>query len=136
MTIGRDRVDAVVLLKRGVRFAVGDVRAEPPFSKDDRLPRRRIRAELFQRRRRRALAAPSLRLREQGKRFIEGGREKLLLVLERAAVASLLDVRAVPAVQRHDLLAVGGIDSHDARQVEQLERVLESDRFERHRLEQ
>ena len=98
------------------------------------MPGHRVVAELAQRRRGGGAPAALLRLGEDRRRLVEGDREQLLLGLDRARVGALLDVRAVAAVLRGDVLAVELAER--ARQGEQLLGVLERDRVERHRLEQ
>ena len=60
----RERLDVVAAPQARVRLAVGDVRAEAAVLDDDRLAADGVRAELAQRRRAPAAAAPLLRLRE------------------------------------------------------------------------
>ncbi len=101
-----DLLDRVALAQRRVGLAVGDVRAEPAVLDHHRLAGRRVGAELPQRRRGGGPPAALLRLGEQRRRLVEGDREQLVLGLERAGVRALLDVRAVAAVLRGDVLAV------------------------------
>src|SRR5581483_2656761 len=101
---------------------------------DDRLAAHRVGADLLQRCGRLPLAAALARLREQRERALERDREDLLLALERTGLLSLLHVRAVAAVPRGHLLAVGLADH--ARQRQELQRLVERDRVERHRLEE
>ena len=96
--------------------------------------RDRVLAELAQRRGRGGAAAALLGLGQDRGGLVEGDREQLLLGLDRARVGALLDVRAVAAVLRGDVLAVELAER--ARQRQQLLGLLEGDRVERHRLEQ
>src|SRR5690606_13157888 len=130
----RDLLDLLRRSQRHVGGAVGDVRAEAAVLDDDRLLRGRVRAELLERGLRRGAAA-GLGLGVDLLGLLEGDREDLLLRLQRAGVGALLQVRAVAAVLGGDLGAVRGGADH-ARQAQQLQRVLERDGREVHRLQQ
>ena len=78
-----DRVGVVARAQRGVRLAVGHVRAEPALAQRHRLARRRVVAELAQRRRR-GTPPPGLRLGEQRERLVERDGEQRRLVGQRA----------------------------------------------------
>ena len=121
----RQRLHCIARAQTRVHLAVGDVRPETAVLDHHRLPAHRIGAELAQRRRGRGAPAPLLRLGEQRERLLERHREQLLLVLERARLGALLDVRAVAAVRGDDLLAVGRVGAERARQREQRQRVLQ-----------
>src|SRR5690606_4441112 len=129
-----DRLDLVALAQARVRLPVGDVRAEPALLHDHRLLAERVVAQLPQRRRGRRAAPALLRLREQLLGLLQRDREQFLFGVQRAAVAALLDVRAEPPVVRRHRLAVQLAER--PRQRQQLQRVVQRDRVERHRLEQ
>src|SRR5205814_8388078 len=97
----------VVLAQARVRLAVRRVWAVAPRLDDERLLRRRVRAELLQRRRRCGCSsAARLRLREQGERLVDRDREQLLLALEGTSLGAFLDIRPEAPVQRDDLFTV------------------------------
>ena len=77
----------------------------------------------------------SLGWAKSAERLVERDREQLLLGLQRARVRALLDVRAVAAVLRGDLLAVRATPSVRGR-VSSRSASSSVDRVERHRLEQ
>src|SRR6266545_4496948 len=130
-----DLLDRVAPAQRRVGLAVGDVRAEPAFLDHHGLVRRRVVAQLPQRRGGGRPATPGLGLREQGQRLVEGHSEELLLVLEGARVVALGQVRSVAARPGQDLDAVlRGADDPGERQ--QPQRVLQRQRVDRLRLEQ
>src|SRR6266508_3514775 len=130
-----DLLHRVAPAQRRVGLAVGDVRAEPAFLDHHGLVRRRVVAQLPQRRGGGRPATPGLGLREQGQRLVEGHSEELLLVLEGARVVALGQVRSVAARPGQDLDAVlRGADDPGERQ--QPQRVLQRQRVDRLRLEQ
>src|SRR6202022_4419623 len=88
-----------------VGVAVGGVRALPAVEAPARGARFGVGAELGDGGLR-APAAP-FGLREEGLGLVDGDREQLAFGLEAPAVGALLQVRAVPAVQRGDLDALG-----------------------------
>ena len=96
---GSSSLRSVALVSPSVTYG-----AEPAVLDHDRLPRRRVVAQLAQRRRGGGPAA-LLGLRVDRQRLVERHVEELLLGLERARVGALLQVRAVAAVLRGDLLA-------------------------------
>ena len=100
------------------------------------LPRRRVVAQLAQRRRRSALPATAFGLGVDLQRLVERDVEHLLFGGQRARVGAALQVWAVAAVLRGDLLAVGRVDADDPRQRQQPQRVLERDRLQVHRPQQ
>src|SRR5690606_34065472 len=100
------------------------------------LARDRVRAELAQRRGRSGAAPPVLlRLGEDRDGLVDADREELLLGIEAARLVLPLEVGPVAPVRRDDLAALGVL-ADDAGQREQLQRLLEGDRAERHRLEE
>src|SRR5262249_58449849 len=103
--LGGDRLDRVAPAEARVRLPVGHVRAETALLDGDRLATDRVVAELFERRRG-GPAAAGLGRREQGEGVLEGGREELLLRLERARLGALLHIRPVAAVRGDHGLAV------------------------------
>src|SRR5690606_2083599 len=129
----RDRLHVVALAQGGVALPVGDVGAEAALLDHHGPAGLGVRAE-FPQRRRRGAAAPLLRLREQLPGLLDGDREQLLLGLQGAAVAALLQVRSEPSVLCRDLLAVD-LPDHP-RQRQQPQRVLQGDRVHRHGLQQ
>src|SRR6478752_2889869 len=133
--VERDRLRVVALAQARVRLAVGDVWAEAAFLQDDLATPGGVGSDLPQRLCGGAAATPLPRLGEERKGVLEGGREQLLLGLERARLLPLLDVRPIPAVPRLDLLPVGS-DADDTRQLEQAQRLVERHGVERHRLEE
>ena len=85
-------------------------------------------AELAQRRRRRAPAAPGLGLREQRQRLVERHRQQLFLGLEAARVGALLHVGPEATVEGLDLLTRLGVGPDGPGQAQQLERLVQAPR--------
>src|SRR5262249_5713128 len=102
-----ERLGIVAAPEARVRLTVGDVRAELPLLDDDRLARRRIVAELRERRLGLSAATPLLRLRQPSERLLKRDREELLLALDGARLLRLLDVRPVRTVLCEHLRTVG-----------------------------
>src|SRR5690606_19174636 len=96
-------LDAVTARNRRVGLTVSDVRAEAAILHLDRLAAHRIRFKFLERAR--GLAAAVFGLCEQLQRAREVDREDRVLARERARVGALLDVGAVAAVLRRDLVA-------------------------------
>ena len=126
--LGGDRLGLVVLAQRRVGLAVGDVGAEPAVLDHDRLAADTGSAPSSLQRRRRRGAAALLGLGVDRQRLLEGDVEELLLGRQRARVGALLQVRAVAAVLRGDLARRSGVGADDARQRQQLQRVVEGRR--------
>src|SRR5690606_8752839 len=130
-----DPLDGFALSQRRVRLPVGDVGTEAPVLHHLRLARDRVVAQLLERRGRRgATTAERLGLGEDLHGLLEGDREELLLAVEAAGLVLPAEVGAVAAVLGDDLAALGVLPD-DAGQRQQLERLLQRDRAQRHRLE-
>ena len=130
------RHHVVTLAQAGVRLTVGDVGPEPAVLDHHRLLRRGVVAQFTQRRRRSALSTTAFGLRVDLQRLVEGDVEHLLLGGQRARVGAALEVWAVTPVLRGDLLVRVRVDSDDAGQRQQPQRVLERHRFQVHRPQQ
>ncbi len=127
-----DRLHVVALAQAGVGLTVGDVGAESAVLDHHRLARRRVGAQLTQRRGRGGLAPTAFRLGVDLQRLVEGDGEHLLFGGQRARVGAALEVWAVAAVLRGDLLVVRRVDADHPRQRQQLERVVERHRLQIH----
>src|SRR5690606_28100613 len=132
--VGGDALDRVALAERRHRLSVAHVRAEAPFANRDRLAAHGIGAGRAQGLDGAPLSA-LLGLREQLFGALERDREDLLLALEAARLLALLDVRPVAAVEREHRLSVV-VDADRARKAQELERLLERHRRQRHALEE
>ena len=131
-----DRQHVVALAQAGVGLAVGHVRAEAAVLDDHRLARRRVGAQLPQRRRRSTLSGTAFGLRVDLQRLVERDVEHLLFGRQRTRVGAALQVWPVAAVLRGDLLAGIRVDADDAGQRQQPQRVLERHRLQVHRPQQ
>ena len=131
----RDRLGVGAARHRGVDGAVGDVGPEAAVEHPDRRARLRVRAELGERRLRRARPRRCFGWAKIAFASPASPRRAASSEPEAAAVGALLEVGTVATVLRGDLLAVV-VDPDHAWQREQRQRLLERDRRRIHRREQ
>ena len=126
-----DRLHHVALAQAGVGGAVGHVGAEAAVLDDDGQVGGRVGAQLAQRRGR-GPAPALLGLREQRLRLGEGHGQQLLLAAEAARVGAALEVGAEAPVVGHHVLVRLGVRPDDARDQQQLQRLLQRQRGRLH----
>src|SRR6201999_1714199 len=105
-----DRRHVVALEQARVRLAIGDVGPESAVLDHHRLARGRVVAQLTQRRRRSALPATAFGFGVDLQRLVQGDVEYLILGRQRARIGAALQIWAVAAVLRGDLLVRLRID--------------------------
>src|SRR5699024_8332997 len=118
-----------------VDFTVAHIRAETTVLHHYWFIRRRIFAQ-FTQRGGTAGATTALRLLIQLKGLFESDRENLLFISQRPRISALLQIRAIAAVLRSNVVPGLWVSAHYSRLREQTQSLVEGDRLQLHGLKQ